>query len=48
MTAPNELHIVDTGDHSLQVTKKCGIPQAQVDAQILNVVKKFIEKHLNK
>lgn len=46
MTAPNELHVVDTGDHSLQVLKKSVKSQSQVDEEILSVVNSFLQKYV--
>lgn len=40
MTARNELHVVEGGDHSLQVGRK--VPQAPVDAAILAAVRIFL------
>jgi hypothetical protein len=46
MKAPNELHVVEQGDHSLQVSKThlkaTGRTQADVDQQILSAVAEFI------
>jgi hypothetical protein len=43
MRAPNELHIVEGGDHSLAVPKKQE-PQGGVDATILQVIRRFLQK----
>ncbi len=40
MTAPNELLVVEGGDHSLQVPKKQ--PQGEVDARILGAIRDFL------
>jgi predicted alpha/beta-hydrolase family hydrolase len=46
MTAPNELFIVDGGDHSLEVTrtqlKKAGEAQNDVDLRVLESIRKFV------
>jgi hypothetical protein len=46
MTAPSELHIVATGDHSLQITKahtkQTGSTQAASDAAVLAAVARFV------
>src|SRR5690606_15652747 len=46
MTAPNALHIVDSGDHSLQATKgylrKRALSQADVEADILSHIAEFV------
>jgi uncharacterized protein len=46
MTAPNELVVVDEGDHSLRITqrraKREGITQDDVDAQILERIRRFV------
>jgi len=47
MSAPSTLHVVDTGDHGLQVTKtwckQTGKTQDDVDADMLAVVQRFVE-----
>jgi predicted alpha/beta-hydrolase family hydrolase len=47
MAAPSELHVVDTGDHSLQVTKtwckQTGRSQDDVDQELLAAVLRFVE-----
>jgi uncharacterized protein len=47
MKAPNLLHIVEEGDHSLRVTKRqlaaTGETQGDVDLSILEAVRRFIE-----
>ena len=49
MRAPNELHVVDGGDHSLAVAKsrlaEAGERQADVDQRILSAVTQFVERH---
>src|SRR5437764_12775603 len=45
MGAPNELSVVDGGDHSLTVPKKQE-PQEQVDARILETLRDFLARHL--
>lgn len=49
MTAPNELFVVDGGDHSLAVTKTAlaaaGETQSDVDGRVLGVVRSFVERH---
>ena len=46
MTAPNFIHIVESGDHSLLVTKRqllaAGETQDAVDLRILNAIKAFV------
>lgn len=46
MTAPTFLHVVDGGDHSLQVLKRqlaaAGETQEQVDGRILEAITKFV------
>ncbi|MGI8819766.1 MAG: alpha/beta hydrolase family protein [Chthoniobacterales bacterium] len=48
MPAPNELHVVASGDHSLLVSKKQlqadGATQAEVDARILEVILEFVTR----
>jgi uncharacterized protein len=48
MKAPNELHVVEQGDHSLQVSKThlkaTGRSQADVDQEILTSVRHFIRE----
>ena len=50
MKAPNELHVVDGGDHSLQVGKRslraAGLTQSDVDAVVLAAVRSFLATHL--
>jgi predicted alpha/beta-hydrolase family hydrolase len=49
MRAPNELHVVEAGDHSLAVTKRqlraCNETEADVDARILASMRCFIASH---
>ena len=46
MSAPNELFVVETGDHSLQVTKthtkQTGVTQAESDAAVLAAIEAFL------
>ena len=46
MTAPNSLHLVDGGDHSLRLTKReleaAGEAQDDVDQRILAAINKFV------
>ena len=44
MSAPNELFVVEGGDHSLTVPKKQE-PQAGVDARILEKIGQFVARH---
>lgn len=44
MTAPNELFVVEGGDHSLTVPKKQE-PQDVVDARILRAIGDFVARH---
>jgi hypothetical protein len=48
MTAPNFLHVVEGGDHSLVVRKRqlqaAGRSQEQVDEQIRDAIATFIAK----
>lgn len=50
MKAPNELHVVDGGDHSLLVTKKqlaaAGETQADIDDRIVAVLRDFLSRQL--
>ena len=49
MNAPNELYVVEGGDHSLVVSKKqlsaAGETQEAVDARILQVIASFLSPH---
>ena len=49
MSAPNELSVVEGGDHSLSVTKKqlqtAGESQDAVDQRILAAIEKFVTEH---
>jgi predicted alpha/beta-hydrolase family hydrolase len=46
MTAPNQLYVVEAGDHSLQVTaqqrKLAGETQAEIDTRILSAIHDFM------
>ena len=48
MAAPNDLHVVEGGDHSLRVSKKqlasAGETQETIDQRILMAIKTFVEK----
>ena len=48
MPAPNELFVVDGGDHSLSVSKgelkRRGLTQETVDGEILRTVRAFVER----
>jgi predicted alpha/beta-hydrolase family hydrolase len=50
MHAPNDLHLVDGGDHSLTVSatklKAAGETQADSDARVLAAIKRFLEVSL--
>jgi predicted alpha/beta-hydrolase family hydrolase len=50
MTAPNELHVVEGGDHSLLVTKSqlraAGETQDEVDERILAAIRHFLAGRL--
>ncbi len=50
MKAPNELYVVDGGDHSLTVAsaklKSAGETQADSDARVLAAIQKFLQKSL--
>lgn len=50
MAAPSALHVVEGGDHSLQVAKtrlaEAGETQERVDARALEAVRAFLEEHL--
>jgi uncharacterized protein len=49
MSAPNELHVVDGGNHSLEVgvrdLKAAGRSQEEVDQEVLAAVKGFLARH---
>jgi predicted alpha/beta-hydrolase family hydrolase len=51
MRAPNELLVVEGGDHSLAITarslKEQGVTRAEVDARILTAVQRFVEARLS-
>jgi predicted alpha/beta-hydrolase family hydrolase len=48
ITTPNELHVVNGGDHSLRVTARAlatgGRTQADVDTEITHSIREFIER----
>ncbi|MBX2799355.1 MAG: dienelactone hydrolase family protein [Myxococcales bacterium] len=50
MKAASELHVVQTGDHSLQVTKthtkQTGRTQEDEDADVLSAIHAFLRRHL--
>jgi predicted alpha/beta-hydrolase family hydrolase len=50
MRAPNELHVVEEGDHSLMVTKRqlklAEETQETVDARILSTIAGFVTRHV--
>jgi predicted alpha/beta-hydrolase family hydrolase len=50
MTAPNFLHVIEGGDHSLQVTKtqlkNAGETQNEVDERVLTAVAQFVGRFL--
>lgn len=50
MTAPNALHVVETGDHSLEVTrtylKTHGCTQDDVERGIMTAVAEFLARHV--
>ncbi len=50
MAAPNELHLVEGGDHSLLLTRgrlaAAGETQEQVDGRVLGAIRSFLERHL--
>jgi predicted alpha/beta-hydrolase family hydrolase len=49
MTATNALHIVETGDHSLRITKthtkKTGVTQSDADTEALEAIRAFLAVH---
>ena len=51
MSAPNELFVIEGGDHSLSVAKKqlktAGETQDAVDQRILAAIQKFVTEHSN-
>ena len=51
MSAPNELYLVEGGDHSLAVTKTqlkaAGETQHEIDARILRAIRDFVAHHLS-
>jgi hypothetical protein len=46
MRAPNELFIVEGGDHSLAVPKKQ--PQAEADERILHAIAEFVARYASR
>ena len=48
MKAPNELHLIEGGDHALRVRKRYlqarGKTQEDVDGEILNAIQKFVRR----
>lgn len=50
MTAPNELYVVEAGNHSLEVTKaqlkQDGETQADVEARCVEAIGAFLQQHL--
>ncbi len=50
MTATNELHVVETGDHSLRITKThtktTGITQADADSEAFEAIRAFLAAHV--
>lgn len=42
MSAPHRVHRVESGDHSLLVTKRSGLNQNAVDAEVLQVIREFV------
>ena len=48
MKAPSRLHVVESGDHSLRVTKGSGLDQRAVDEQVLAVIGAFLEEHVGR
>ena len=46
MTAPSEIHVVESGDHSLLCTKtwlkQADRAQSDVDAEVLGVIARFV------
>jgi uncharacterized protein len=49
MTAPNQLHLVDGGDHSLRLTKRelkaVGQTQDDIDQRVLRAIINFVNDH---
>jgi predicted alpha/beta-hydrolase family hydrolase len=45
MPVPGELHVVDSGGHSLEVPRSSGRTQESVDAEVVQAVAAFIESH---
>lgn len=48
MQATSALHVVQTGDHSLRVTKRSGLDQQAVDAEVLEAIGAFLAEHLRR
>lgn len=46
MTVKSEMHVVEDGDHSLKISKKAGITQAESDRKALDQISVFIAKAL--
>jgi predicted alpha/beta-hydrolase family hydrolase len=50
MQAPNELLVVEGGDHSLEITarslKEQGVTRAEVDARLLSAIERFVKARL--
>jgi uncharacterized protein len=46
MTAPNEIHIVDGGNHSLELPAKARAQQEESHRQVIETVRAFLEKFL--
>jgi uncharacterized protein len=44
LTAPTELFVIESGDHSFKVAKKAGIPQQAVYASILDRVAEWLKQ----
>jgi predicted alpha/beta-hydrolase family hydrolase len=43
MKAPNVLHMVEGGDHSLRVPKRSGQTQEEIDERILEAINRFVQ-----
>ena len=44
LAAPSEIYVVDQGNHSLEVPKRSGVPQAQVLAQAQDRIAAWISE----
>jgi hypothetical protein len=48
MSAENQLHVVDRGNHSLEVTKTAlaarGVTQAEIDEEVLETIARFLAR----